>query len=90
MLDRQPIIEAIRGAHGRWQETPGRIRIENYRFRQAAGGLALATYEEWHDFPDETIGRLSSVLFGPNDAAPNGIEWLHLHESWIPSGDARH
>jgi hypothetical protein len=88
MIGRQPIVDAIRGAHGRWRATPGRIRIENYRLHHAAGGLALATYEEWHDLPaapEKTVGRLSSVLFGPNDSAPNGLEWLHLHEAWIPS-----
>ena len=87
MLGRQPIVDAIREAHGRWRAAPGRIRIENYRLHHAAGGLALATYEEWHDFPgapEESVGRISSVLFGPNDPVPNGLEWLHLHEAWIP------
>lgn len=83
-LGRQPIVDAIRRAYGRWREAPGRIRIENFRLHQAAGGLALATYEEWHELPGETNGRLSSVLFGPNDSAPNGLEWLHLHEVWLP------
>jgi len=78
----EPIVEAIRRAHGRWSEAPGGIRIENYRLHHAAGGLALATYEEWHEL-GEPRGRLSTVLFGPNDETPNGIEWLHLHEVWI-------
>ena len=78
---RQPIVEAIRAAHGRWREAPGRIRIDNFRLHHEAGGLALATYEEWHDL-GESRGRLSSVLFGPNAKAPNGLEWLHLHEVW--------
>jgi hypothetical protein len=82
-LGRQPIVEAIRAAHGRWRATPGRIRIANYRLHHAGGGLALATYEEWHELDGETIGRLSSVLFGPNADTPNGVEWLHLHEVWI-------
>ncbi|MCZ6508456.1 MAG: hypothetical protein O7A04_10475 [Acidobacteria bacterium] len=83
----ESIVDAIRAAHGRWREAPGRIRIENYRLHHAAGGLALATYEEWHDL-DEGLGRLSTVLFGPNDAAPNGVEWLHLHEVWIDPPEA--
>ena len=82
-LGREPIVEAIRAAHGRWSDDPGHIRIENYRLRQAGGGFALATYEEWHELSGETIGRLSSVLFGRDDDAPNGVEWLHLHEVWI-------
>ena len=28
--------------------------------------------------------RQSSVLFGARASAPHGIEWLHLHETWLP------
>ena len=66
---------------------PGKIRIENFRFRLADGDLALATYEEWHEV-GEPRGRLSTVLFGRDEAAPNGLVWLHLHEVWIePEAD---
>ena len=84
-IEREPIVDAIRGAHGRWREAPGKIRIEKFRLHQRGGGFALATYEEWHDRAGGSKGRLSSVLFGPNPAAPNGLEWLHLHEVWVPA-----
>jgi hypothetical protein len=87
-VGQEPILDAIRAAHGRWREAPGHIRIENYRLHHAAGGLALATYEEWHDLGEDR-GRLSTVLFGPNDEAPNGLEWLHLHEVWIDPSEGR-
>jgi len=83
ILGREPIVDAIRQAHGRWTEAPGQIRIENFRLHQSGADYALATYEEWHEVGGETIGRLSSVLFGPNAQAPQGLEWLHLHEVWI-------
>ncbi len=84
---REPIVAAIRAAHGRWREAPGKIRIENFRLHHAAGGLALATYEEWHDLPGGGNGRLSSVLFGEDAGAPNGLLWLHLHEVWVEPED---
>ncbi len=84
LIERQPIIEALRGAHGRWQGAAGRISIDGYRLHQTGDGLALATYVEWHDLPSGRVGRLSSVLFGTNAQAPNGLEWLHLHEVWVP------
>ena len=86
-IGRQPIVEAIREAHGRWRAAPGEIRIESFRLHHAGGGLALATYEEWHDLPGGGNGRLSSVLFGADDEAPNGLVWLHLHEVWIEPAD---
>ena len=82
-IDRQPIVEAIRRAHGRWRDAPGTIRIENFALHQSGDGYALATYEEWHDLPGGGNGRLSSVLFGEDESAPNGLVWLHLHEVWI-------
>lgn len=85
----EPIVNVLRKAHGRWRhaEYPVRIRIRNFRLLHASGQLALAMYEEWHeddDAPPHKIGRLSTVLFGPNPDTPNGLEWLHLHESWVP------
>ncbi len=82
-IGRQPIVDAIRAAHGRWSDAPGQIRVEDFQLHQSGSDYALATYEEWHEVGGETIGRLSSVLFGPNDGTPNGLEWLHLHEVWI-------
>ena len=82
------IVDAVRASYGRWRETPGRIRIENFRLRQSDGGLALATYEEWHELEEES-GRVSSVLFGADEAGPNGLVWLHLHEVWIGSDRGR-
>jgi hypothetical protein len=84
LIERQPIVDAVRGAYGRWRDAAGRIRIENFRLHQHGDGLAMATYEEWHDLGRVRVGRLSSILFGANPAAPNGLEWLHLHEVWVP------
>ncbi len=28
-------------------------------------------------------GRISTALFGRDSAAPTGVAWLHLHETWI-------
>lgn len=85
---REPIVAAIRAAYGRWKDRPGRIRIENVRLREAGDGLALATYEEWHDFEAESRGRLSTVLFRSDPRAPNGLVWVHLHEVWLPTPTA--
>lgn len=77
----QLIIE-LEGAHG---ARPGfEIWIENYQCRRVLGDLCLVTYEEWQRLNGETTGRLSSALFRRQDAAPNGVEWLHVHETWLP------
>jgi len=46
---------------------------------------ALVKYREWRLFNEELTGRLTTCLFKLNDEAPNGIEWSHIHESWLKS-----
>ena len=82
-----PLLTALDGAHAVFKE-PGqtfRIWIENYDCRFVSGDLCLATYEEWQDRSGEVKGRLSTVLFRRRAGAPNGVEWLHVHETWLPA-----
>ncbi len=60
-----------------------RIRIENPVTRWSDGSAVLATYEEWHDHADYTTGRQTTVLFTLEAAAPGGLRWRHVHETWI-------
>ncbi len=62
------------------------IRIENVRLLGAMGEHALLAYEEWQEIGGVIVNaRLSSVLFERDDAAPGGILWRHLHETWLPN-----
>ncbi|MDT8450245.1 MAG: DUF4440 domain-containing protein [Wenzhouxiangellaceae bacterium] len=82
-LSRGRILEAVREARG--SDENARIRIDNVRVHQFGPGFAVATYEEWQALagaPER--GRLSTVVFGFDDAAPNGLVWLHVHETWLP------
>ena len=77
-------LEAAHGVHG----GPGKafaIRIENVVLRHDGDGLALFTYEEWQEIGGAAANaRISTVLFARDAAAPNGLVWLHLHETWLP------
>lgn len=83
-LDRAAILERVRAGHGSHPAGGFSIRIENARVRESTGARCLATYEEWQQSGDEVRGRISTVLFGPRSGAPNGIEWRHLQETWLP------
>jgi hypothetical protein len=48
------------------------------------GDILLVTYEEWQQSGDQTTARLSTALFRDKPDAPNGLEWLHVHETWLP------
>lgn len=51
--------------------------------RHRTNQLALATYEEWQQTPGSQTVRLSSALFQRRLDAPHGVEWLHVHETWL-------
>jgi hypothetical protein len=63
---------------------PGfRLWVEKIVLRHTSSELALATYEEWQQRDDRITARLSSALFCHRPDAPNGVEWLHVHETWL-------
>lgn len=82
--DRAGVILAVRSAHGcAASGGPDRIRVRDVRVRHRAGAVALATYEEWQRSGGVDRGRLSSALFATEADGPNGVRWLHLHETWL-------
>jgi hypothetical protein len=77
----ESLTTGLRHAYGK---QPGlRIWTQNHTLRQQHDDVALCTYEEWQETADATTARLSSVLFRRSTAAPNGVVWLHVHETWI-------
>ncbi|MHC4408522.1 MAG: DUF4440 domain-containing protein [Planctomycetota bacterium] len=75
---RDALVRGLLDAHGK---RPVSIRIRNFDVIELAPGLALARYEEWHG--DQ--GRVSTALFRARGNAPNGIEWVTVHETWLPA-----
>jgi hypothetical protein len=96
LTERASLIGALESAHGIQAESPNqgrgnngepkdfRIWIENCQCRHQEGGLSLVTYEEWQQISGTVTGRLSTALFRRCNGTPNGVEWLHLHETWLP------
>lgn len=77
------LTESLRSNHGCRSGADDfiRIAVEAARVRHRLGDLCLVTYEEWQETPDRTVGRLSSALFRRRRGAPNGVQWVHVHET---------
>jgi hypothetical protein len=76
------VIDWLRKGYG---TRPGfRLWVEKIVPRYAASDLALVTYEEWQQRDDRITARLSSAIFRHCPTAPNGVEWLYVHETWLP------
>jgi hypothetical protein len=61
------------------------VTIETSAFepRYVGRETCLGTYEEWQEVGEERTGRVASVLFRRAPETPNGVEWVHLHETWL-------
>ena len=80
-LDRSAVLTMVHGAHGAMPHM--RIWIQAHRSLVSAGDTALVTYEEWQERDGETKARVSTGLFRAAPAAPNGVCWIHVHETWM-------
>ncbi len=87
VVARAVLVARLHELGGQWRDASpaGRIRIERFRARRLSEGLALAMYEEWQDYGLSSRGRQASVVFAAGEPTPNGLRWLHLHETWITS-----
>lgn len=86
--DGPTIRSDVRDARGAFADSDPPLRIEatTTRTRFDDGERCLVTYEEWQRHDGDWEGRYSSALFRRNEDAPNGVEWVHLHETWLPQG----
>ena len=88
-MKRSEILTRVRDGHGSSKGEGFRIWIENYRSRPIGNDLLLVTYEEWQEAGSDKRGRVSTAVFRPKSETPNGVEWLHVHETWLSEAAAR-
>lgn len=89
-VSRPEIEQQARASHGAYRdsEEPLTIRIENLEGRALTTGAYLLGYDEWQETPDGNHGRRSTAVFREQPDAPNGVEWVHVHETWLPDEGA--
>jgi len=80
LIERAQLMEGLRQSRGTSQL---RIWIQSPICRWSDDVAALATYQEWHERPDYTTSRRATVLFEVDAAAPGGLMWRHVHETWL-------
>ncbi len=82
---REPLIERLSAAYGSWagDQPKSSIAVEAIEPRHMHGEVGLLTYNERHRRPHGETVRHSSVLMQRDEDTPNGVSWLHLHETWL-------
>ena len=72
-------LRTVHGSRPNWQ-----IWIEQPQAQIVHGDLTVATYQEWQRFASgQVTARQSTAVFVARSSAPNGVAWLHVHETWI-------
>lgn len=84
-VDRESLLDGLGDAGGsRADDDPAfGIEVRNVDARLATEEYCLVSYEEWQSGDGEETGRVSSALFHPSETSPSGVEWVHLHETWL-------
>jgi hypothetical protein len=59
------------------------IDIEDIRPGWEAGDAIVVTYVEAQSRAGKKSRRQASALFTASSSAPEGVEWQHLHETWL-------
>lgn len=80
IVPRSDVLGFLRSAR---KQQPVAIRIENVQLAWQRGDLVCATYEEWQTRDSLSTARRSSCVLEVDDAAPGGLRWLSVHETWI-------
>jgi len=78
--DRESTMRMILAGHGHTVNLS--ITTSDHRLILQSGDTVVATYIEQHELSDGGTRRLSTVIFTADAAAPNGVLWLRVHETW--------
>ena len=81
---RDDLLDRLRAAHGQYRDTYFRIRIDQLAARNVADDVCLVTYQEWQETDGFWTARWSTALLREEPSAPNGLAWMHVHETWMP------
>jgi hypothetical protein len=82
ILDRDFIVSHVRTHRGSFNGDFV-IEIDDVRPAWEAAGIIVVTYVEAQFRGGKWSRRRASVLFSENPSMPNGVEWRHVHETWL-------
>lgn len=80
-------LEALSAGRGRVPELA--IWTSGHRLIAETEDLIVVAYNEHQRTSSSETNRWSTAVFRPDSAAPNGVTWIHLQETWLPEGDGR-
>lgn len=78
-MGRDEIVERVTSAYDGEDLA---IDIRNVNILDETADRVTAQYEEWQQRAGTETARVSTVVFRKSESAPNGLQWLVVHETW--------
>jgi hypothetical protein len=78
-------LGVLQQSYGKHKESGMNIEIKNPKLlSEKSKDHAIFKYEEWQKMGDVETGRIATVMFRSSSSGVNGLQWAHVHETWIP------
>ncbi|QKD05039.1 DUF4440 domain-containing protein [Mesorhizobium loti] len=82
VLDRAEVVDHVRSSRASCDDS-FTISIEDIRPGWQSADTIVVFYVEAQLRGGKHSRRQSSAVFTTSSSAPNGVEWRHLHETWL-------
>ncbi|RWC87028.1 DUF4440 domain-containing protein [Mesorhizobium sp. M8A.F.Ca.ET.208.01.1.1] len=82
ILDRDAVINHVRSSRATCDDGFA-ISIEDIKPGWQDGDTIVVLYVEAQSRGGRHSRRQSSAVFTTSSSAPNGVQWRHLHETWL-------
>ena len=82
MLERDAVVSYVRDNRATFDGDYA-IEIADVQPAWEAGNVIVVTYIEKQQRRGVKTARRASALFVESSSAPHGVEWRHLHETWM-------
>ncbi|MBT3788936.1 MAG: hypothetical protein HN725_16905 [Alphaproteobacteria bacterium] len=87
IMEQDALVPGLEASYG--SRPVFKIWIKDCKCRSVSDDQCLITYEEWQDIGGVGSSRISTALFARRADTPNGVEWLHVHETWLPGNEPK-
>lgn len=84
LTERAELVDGLRAGYSPEGTEPIHIWIEDFQLRHELGDTVVVTYQEWQQRGSTQRGRLSTAVLHERPGAPNGLEWILVHSTWLP------
>ena len=86
ILERDAVVSYVRSNRATFDGDYA-IEIADVQPAWEAGNTIVVTYIEKQERRGVKTARRASALFVESSSAPNGVEWRHLHETWMQTAE---